>query len=398
MIPADVASRLQTSADTVLRPVAPTQEISDKLSDLVVGQRVMAEITALLPNGTYRALINQRNITLALPFSARSGDTLELQVTESDGKVALAVISHEGESAQGASGKAAVSATLSRTGQFISQLLSDSRETGSQKQAAPVPLNGNQAIANGPSAMTSSALVPLLRQALTESGMFYEAHQAEWIEGRFAKNALLQEPQGKLSSPIAFQAPQGATETAEARPSNANNATTTVPPSQAGVTLKEAGQDVMTAKTPVPGMDSGHASSSLVAPQTQPIVQHQLEALASQNFSWQGQIWPNQEMRWEIEEDAHGAQPDDQEPAGNWQTRLHLILPLLGNVDARIRLSGDQVIVAINTGGAGAAELMQSESESLRQGLTRAGIAVTSLSIGQSQNTEKVQDGGETPA
>ena len=82
MIPSDVASRLQVSADATLRPVAPAQEISDKLSGLVAGQKVMAEIQALLPNGTYRALINQRSVTLALPFSAKSGDALELLVTE----------------------------------------------------------------------------------------------------------------------------------------------------------------------------------------------------------------------------------------------------------------------------------------------------------------------------
>ena len=87
MIPPDVASRLQSSADVALRPVAPAQELTDKLGGLDVGQRVLAEIQAMLPNGTYRALINQRNITLALPFSAKSGDTLELLVTESDGKV-----------------------------------------------------------------------------------------------------------------------------------------------------------------------------------------------------------------------------------------------------------------------------------------------------------------------
>jgi len=42
MIPADVAARLQVSADAVLRPTAPTQIISDKLSDLSAGQRILA--------------------------------------------------------------------------------------------------------------------------------------------------------------------------------------------------------------------------------------------------------------------------------------------------------------------------------------------------------------------
>jgi len=127
MIPSDVASRLQVSADTALRPVAPAQEITDKLSGLVAGQKVMAEIQAMLPNGTYRAMINQRNVTLALPFSAKSGDSLELQVTESDGKLALAVVSRQ-EGEGGKTAAASTSATLSRTGQLISDLFSGARE------------------------------------------------------------------------------------------------------------------------------------------------------------------------------------------------------------------------------------------------------------------------------
>ena len=127
MIPSDVASRLQVSADTSLRPVAPAQEISDKLSGLVAGQKVMAEIQSMLPNGTYRAIINQRNVTLALPFSAKSGDALELQVTESDGKLALAVLARpDGEGSKPATDS--TSATLSRTGQLISNLFSGARD------------------------------------------------------------------------------------------------------------------------------------------------------------------------------------------------------------------------------------------------------------------------------
>ena len=156
----------------------------------------------MLPNGTYRAMINQRNVTLALPFSAKSGDSLELQVTESDGKLALAVVSRqEGEGGKAAA--ASTSATLSRTGQLISDLFSGAREAKGGSVA--LPLNGNQPIASAPP-NSAQDLLPLLKQAITQSGMFYEAHQAEWIEGRFAKAALLQEPQGKLSSPSAFGA------------------------------------------------------------------------------------------------------------------------------------------------------------------------------------------------
>ena len=147
MIRADVANRLQPAADIALRPAPPAQEITDKLSGLVAGQRLLAEIQSLMPNGSYRALINQRNVTLALPFAAKSGDTIELEVTESDGKLTLAVVATAGsESGRDEDGSAATS--LSRTGQLISNLLGGPRDG----KGGPValPLNGNQPISTSP--------------------------------------------------------------------------------------------------------------------------------------------------------------------------------------------------------------------------------------------------------
>ena len=198
MIPSDVASRLQVTADAALRPVANIQEITDKLAGLAPGQRLMADIQALMPNGTYRALINQRDVVLALPFSAKAGDSLELEVVSSDGKLTLALRSP----LPGEGGKAhaeSVPTTLSRTGQLIGSLFGNSGDTKSGPTLTPTALNGNQPIARSPP-ISAQDILPFLKQAITQSGLFYESHQAEWINGRFDKNALLQEPQGKLPS------------------------------------------------------------------------------------------------------------------------------------------------------------------------------------------------------
>lgn len=388
MIPSDVASRLQVSADTALRPVAPAQEIADKLSGLVAGQKVMAEIQAMLPNGTYRAMINQRNVTLALPFSAKSGDSLELQVTESDGKLALAIVSRQ----EGDGGKpvaAATSATLSRAGQLISDLFSGAREAKGGSVA--LPLNGSQPIASAPP-NSAQDLLPLLKQAITQSGMFYEAHQAEWIEGRFAKAALLQEPQGKLSSPAAFinsSAEEPATAAHQKVPLNSGE--------RAASTPRLAADMVQTTS---PGVDAGKAGvtqapaqqpGQMVAPQAQPLVQLQLEALATQNFSWQGQIWPGQEMRWEIDEDAARHGPDSEDGANRWTTRLHMALPNLGEIDAQIRLQGNQITLAITAGNAETRNLMRAASVELRKQLDEAGLTLTSM--GFDPVTESRSDG-----
>ena len=440
MIPADVASRLQVSADAALRPVAPAQEIADKLSGLVAGQKVMAEIQSMLPNGTYRAMINQRNITLALPFSAKSGDALELMVTESDGKLALAVVAPK----EGEGGKAATTsttATLSRTGQLISTLFSGAREA--KGGATALPLNSNQPIANAPPS-SAQDLLPLLKQAITQSGMFYESHQAEWVEGRLAKSALLQEPQGKLSSPAAFSAaleeqasaallktalpgtaeqppaaprlaadakageqasatlakpslpgaandpataPRLATET---RTGELANKTASLSNSEPAAALRLVATDM--AQSQSTG-DASKASATqtlnqVVAPQTQPVVQQQLDALATQNFSWQGQVWPGQEMRWEIDEDAAQRGQDDDDPAAKWTTRLNLALPNLGEISAQIRLQGNQITLTMSADTPEARTLMRSSSMALRSQLDEAGLTLASMGVSAANETK----------
>ena len=395
MIPADVASRLQISADSAQRPVAPAQEIVDKIPGLVAGQKVMAGIQSLLPNGTYRALINQRSITLALPFSAKSGDALELQVTESNGRLALAVVSRQGEGAQ--SGANASATTLSRTGQLISNLFSGARQA--QGNANALPLNSNQPISNGP--VSAQQLLPLLKQAITQSVMFYESHQAEWVEGRFAKASLLQEPQGKLSSPSAFvqSQAQNTTQTAASTGQQAGAALA------AANTTETAGLLRATAEggaSPASAAEAGKANAAqqagqLIAPQTQPLVQQQLEALATHNFSWQGQIWPGQEMRWEIDEDGrqHGQDVDETDDSANWSTRLHLVLPNLGEVDAKIQLQGNRISLSMSADSEQTRAAMRASGLALRNQLDEAGITLASLGIsaGEPATSEKQGDG-----
>lgn len=392
MIPADVASRLQVSADAALRPVAPAQEITDKLPGLVSGQKVMAEIQALLPNGTYRALINQRNVTLALPFSAKSGDALELQVTESNGRLTLAVVTRpEGEGGKAA---ATTSSTLSQTGQLISTLFSAARET--KNGASALPLNGNQPLANAPP-NSAQDLLPLLKQAIMQSGMFYESHQAEWVEGRFAKAALLLEPQGKLSSPMAYS-----TASADEH-SSATLLKSQVPahPGEPATTPRLAADLVQTPGSSTDGSKTGAAQSSgqapgqLVAPQTQALVQQQLESLATQNFSWQGQVWPGQEMRWEIDEDAARREQEGDETAAKWSTRLHLTLPNLGEINAQIRLQGNQITLVMSAGNEETRALMRLASVALRAQLDEAGLTLASMGVDALSESKPVGQAGQ---
>ncbi|MBK8579833.1 MAG: flagellar hook-length control protein FliK [Candidatus Accumulibacter sp.] len=367
MIRADVANRLQPAADIALRPAPPAQEITDKLSGLVAGQRLLAEIQSLMPNGSYRALINQRNVTLALPFAAKSGDTIELEVTESDGKLTLAVVATAGsESGRDEGGSAATS--LSRTGQLISNLLGGPRDG----KGGPValPLNGNQPISTSPPT-DAQELLPLLKQAITTSGMFYESHQAEWVEGRYSKEQLLQEPQGKLAPQTPLPQLQQ--------------------PSTIGDTSVISGSPADTApvvaKTPEANTGAAQPAQA-VAAQAQSLVQQQLEAFATQNFSWQGQVWPGQQMQWEIETDNERQQSSGDDDSQKWQTRLRLTLPRLGEVEARLHVQGQQLTLAMRATSAETRELLRGGTATLRSQLEQAGLDLASLGVASPQEIQ----------
>ena len=378
MIPSDVASRLQNAADLALRPSASPQEVSDKLSGLVAGQRVLAEIAALLPNGTYRALMNQRNITLALPFAAKSGDVLELLVTESDGKLALAVISHSAAQAEQSSGTG-TTATLSRTAQYIGQLLGEARPQTEEERATP--LNSNRPLTNTPP-QSAQDILPALKQALSQSGLFYEAHQAEWIAGRLPTTALLKEPQGQLSPALSEQ-PVAAQEASATALQNKTVQAGELPLNQPSRLSSTAVQpDTLPApvsndKTAPPQANSGQ----IVHPSAQPLVQQQLEALATQNYVWQGQVWPGQEMRWEIDPENAQRQANSDEEQTAWSTRLRLTLPRLGEIDARLRLEGNQLVLTLNADDASTRLRMREEADTLRQQLEVAGLTLATLGI-----------------
>lgn len=428
MIRTDLANRLQPTADPALRPAPPTQEITEKLSGLVAGQRLLAEIESLMPNGTYRALINQRAVTLALPFAAKSGDAIELEVAETDGKLTLAVVARTASDGDKSGGEAAAT-SLSRTGQLISNLLAGARDPKSGTMA--LPLNSNQPIAAGPPT-TGRDLLPLLEQAITQSGMFYESHQAEWVEGRYSKAQLLQEPQGKLApqvpatqlglpsagtpesmaSPAADSA-QSQSRTvdgkaASSQPGQPSPSAQSAQPSEALRTPRapelspashasQAVQAPQSTQTPqsTQAFQSSESSQSAqptqssqpsqppqpIAQQAQALVQQQLEAFATQNFSWQGQVWPGQEIEWQIDDPGHRREHTGGDSAERWQTRLRLTLPSLGEVEARLHIEGKQITLAMIATSAETRELLRGAAIDLRGHLEQAGLALSSIGI-----------------
>jgi hypothetical protein len=336
MIPADLAARLRLLTESAVNPVSPVRGIPADLPELPLGQRFTARIESALPDGTFRALVAGRSLTLALPQPARPGDTLDLVVTARTPRLILA----EGAD-EAAAGRAP--ATLSRAGQLLGSLLA-----GGESAPRPALVGGAAPLLPAPPAQ-ADALAPALRQAIVESGLFYESHQAQWIAGRYAPEALAREPQARHAArpPAGVPAAPPATEEAHASEQ----------PPHAPAT---AGRGAAAGMPPM-------------AAELQALVLQQLDAAATQHLVWHGELWPGQGLHWEIAAEEGKREAPDEAPAAQWTTRLRLTLPRLGEVDATLTLAQEKVSLAMTANADGA--------DTLRRGLGELAAAFAAAGL-----------------
>lgn len=344
MIPTDLAARLRLLTESLVNPVSPGREVPAELPELPVGQRFTARVESALPDGTFRALVAGRNLTLALPQSANPGDTLELVVTARTPRLIVA------EGAEDAPARQSPLPTLSRAGQIISTLLA-----GEEHAPQPPTITRLSPLLPEPP-LQAARLAPALQQSIVESGLFYEAHQAQWVAGRYPAEALAREPQAR-----------------HGRQQRAPDAAATAKSAEAALPV-----DSSRSAEPVAGRAAA-AAPGLPA-ELQPLVQQQLDAAATQHIVWRGEIWPGQSLHWEIEaEQEQGSQPEA-ETAAQWASTLNLILPQLGEVSAALRLTPAGLGVALSASAAGAG-ILQAGLPDLSAALAAAGIPLLSVGI-----------------
>ncbi|MFN7087957.1 MAG: flagellar hook-length control protein FliK [Burkholderiales bacterium] len=348
--------RFETEAD-LLEPVQPARPIPADLPELRPGQTFQARILEPLPDNTYRALVAGKQLTLQLPEGAKPGDQLELVVVDRSMRTIIAQRIAAGNAAAEAASPYPFT-RLSPTARLIGALLP------AEGEAVPsVPLNRGQPLITAPQQGRFSAtqLAETLARTVTQSGLFYEAHQAEWVKGRLPLEQLLQEPQGRFSSPAAF----------------------------AHVTMQKIGAGE-TAPLPVPpeqtttaqGTSQQMAANAAQIPEAlRPIVQQQLEAAAFQRIVWHGEIWPQQTMEWAIEWEDERAGKDGEQENKSWHTTLTLTTPRLGRIEARLRLTSQGIQVALTVADADSAAKLRAAVPQLTAALDRAGVPLLDCSV-----------------
>ncbi|MFL9904849.1 flagellar hook-length control protein FliK [Paraburkholderia sp. RL17-337-BIB-A] len=269
-----------------------------------------------------------------------------------------------------------------------------------------------------------AALAAALEQTVDVSGLFYEAHLAQWLAGQRPPAALADEAQNKLVAaatqlPLDWAsdadqasssnaAPRQGTGTGSNGPANgapdgnaAARATPSIQTAQAarfvaGEVLASSLSDlngqpahasVHSAAAQLADDGSSQNSQSMAAsvhPATVPLVRQQLDLLATGQFRWTGEAWPGARLDWTIEQEGDewdrsggGTASEENQP---WRTRLTLSLPTLGTVDADLTLTGSRLVARVQASPAGAAQ-MAMQGESFRQRLAAAGIELNGLTI-----------------
>jgi flagellar hook-length control protein FliK len=322
--------RLRPSLDEALQRVSPAGPAD--LAQLPVGTELQARVAAALPNRVYQVVIGERAYTLQLPIDAQPGDEIQLTVVERDTRAPAQLP----DRAAPASGGAVT--ILSPTARFITTLL---KAPAPPALTAPAP--ASRPLLPAPPGETA-AVAARLSQALAESGMFYESHQAQWIAGERSLAQLMREPQARVTPLPPVDEPPAATDTA-------------------------AAPSLAPARTQGPAL----APEDPVHPTLRGMVREQLEALSTLQLTWHGQVWPGQDLYWEIAEDAPQRGVANA-AAGGWRTRLSLKLPRLGDVHALVSVDASGVGISLAAAESSTTDAMSAGAADLRSALDKAGL------------------------
>jgi hypothetical protein len=216
-------------------------------------------------------------------------------------------------------------ASLSSAAQLINSFLQTA-----QQQGATSALQGKTAIVPAP-ATAAPEVASALHDTLAYSGLFYEAHVHEWADGKRPIAELLREPQMQHQ-----HGTDGKTQSAD--------------PNQ--TTLPQ-------------------------------LVNLQLNTLEQQATHWRGEIWPGQQMEWDVQKNPQqpGGNGGGSEAAASWQSTVRFNLPTLGSISATLHMIGEHLHIQVKTGDDTSASLLRQHAPQLAEALGAAGSPLDSLLV-----------------
>ena len=338
MLPANLINALQVLS----RSGKPLIKVDTPNPSLTIepGQQIQGTVQSQLSPGLFKVIVAGQSMQMRLPDNVRSGDVLDLQVIANSPRLTFSVIT-----------SAAPISTHEQIG-AMARLLADLAQ---QPIENPVARQlGKTAIWQTPlTAPDSKQLATALRDALGNSGLFYESHQAQWVRGERSTAQLLVEPQNQLVDKRVI--PLGASLATRANEQNTSALSTAQ-------------------NSPVTDAKSLPVSKELL-----PLVQQQLHTLETHQLTWIGQVWPGQDMQWEIQ-----GQPEhqsSQQDARQWSTEMELALPRLGDVHARLVFSASGLALTLHAADSATVALFNRSMAKLQTALADVDIPLTAAAV-----------------
>lgn len=358
-----ISQRLAELARGSVQVTSPVSPIGDQLPDFQPGERYSAHILENLQDGRTRAQVAGQIVTLQLPQGAREGSTITLAHIARSAQTLIATLSPDAPDTDGDA------VHISPQARVISTLLDHPAPPPARLSAGQALID--PAMLRASSNVTDAAATPLiasrLASAIGQSGLFYEAHQAQWVSGERTIESTEREPQRTFDPPT--RAPSGQLVRAET------------------VLLGKAGSEPLDPPG-LPRPERAEPVKTDGAPPTElrPLVHNQLLGLAQHSLAWEGLAWPGQMMKIEIDDphtDGHAAEAGGEQPDADipWTSRLRLVLPGLGEIETSLTLWRDHGI-ALNFSSAPEARLrMGSALTDLQQRMSDAGLQLSQVTF-----------------
>jgi hypothetical protein len=309
----------------MLHPTEPVQAVGrealSRFASIPLGKLLSGEVKAQLGDGTFLVEVADTAIRMLLSKGQRAGDRLQLTLLARSPQLTFLLRSMP----------LADVTFLSSAGEVLAKILDTSHDF-----AARPSLVGTAPIV-AESGAPPTQIGRGLQERLSASGLFCASHLAEWASGTRSIESLTREPQQQMNGDS--------------------------PASSASTDLADR-----------------------YAPELARLMALQLDALDQSRISWRGELWPGQSMQWEVakrsaHQDPGGKHREPCETASIWTTVIHLDLPALGHLTARLQIRELQMHISIDTTELWATIRLSTRSGELARILTVLGLLTEAIEV-----------------
>ena len=282
------------------------QTLNSRANQFVAGQEYQAVVNAKTSDGEHLVAVDGKLLKMQLSPQTTAGQTLTLRFMHHEPTPTFYLLSQQPASQE-------ANTTISQTAHLLGNIIQQAEESGAATRyvsPAIVTLNPSQ----------PQQVAHDLKQAVQNSGLFYEAHLAEVVTGKRDIESMRVELQ------------------------NVANATT-------------------------------HSTQNALPAQ-------QLNVLENQRFTWHGEVWPGQTMDWDVyQKEEHTQHQQVDEPTKPIFSEMTLHLPELGKVSVRIGVINGRLQVNLLSEDAQTLATFKRERPHLLAAMAANGQQVDALTV-----------------